>query len=377
MPEKPLVSVCTTFFRAERYIYRVLESVLQQTYANVELVVVDGASTDGSAEIVKQYAARDPRITYVRVEEGTFPERLRKSFELAHGKFVMMIGADDWIARDYIEKGIETFEEFPDAAGVIPRLVSLLEDKPDHFILENEVFGEFSRPKAYPASWFAKEMYRPTHLYISALALIRKEDAVASFNYFLTHYPTSEAVTPELRSLFTQGFGIDAVMFLEILSRHERFIFSSALCHLKTMGGQTIHFDLGQESLTKVLTHYYQYLTTFSFMYKAKWPSFYRGMKLFLGTEALTSLFIRFIRTGPRKFFADIQQGKSESRRFFKEFSWIERVVCSVRAVGRLGRRGLEFLLRRLRKGGVQSKDQRDYFSRNYFLDASGNFTAN
>jgi glycosyltransferase involved in cell wall biosynthesis len=379
MNDQPLVSVCTTFKTAERYIYRVLESVLRQTYANVELVVVDNVSEDGSADVVKRYAAKDSRVVYVRNETDIgFPESLKKSFELARGKFVMMIGADDWLAKDYIEEGVKAFEAFPDAAGIIPRLITLREGQPDHFTLESETFAEFTPPRAYPAGWFAERMYRPTHLYISALALIRKEDAVASFRYFLAHHRdnASPLISAELRDMFRRGFGIDAIMFLEILTRHKRFVFASSLHHMKTTGGQTIHFDLGQESLAKVVAHYWSYLFTFMVMYKSKWPAYYRGVKIFFGAEVLSSIALRLLRRGPRTFFADWNRAKGEIVIFFSDFSSFELAGAALGALGRMVRRAAAYGARKIRGKAAKTESGKKYFNGEHFLDASGTFVA-
>ena len=126
----PLVSICTTFFNAERYIFRILESGINQTYQNIEIVIVDDASTDDGEKVIREYAARDPRVKYFRNKERTnIAECFLKMSHLANGNFAMILGADDWLKKDYVENGIRTFLKNPDIAGVIPDSISLFEDK--------------------------------------------------------------------------------------------------------------------------------------------------------------------------------------------------------------------------------------------------------
>ena len=62
----PTLSVGLPVYNGERYLAESLDALLAQTYADFELIISDNASTDGTAEICREYAARDPRIRYVR-----------------------------------------------------------------------------------------------------------------------------------------------------------------------------------------------------------------------------------------------------------------------------------------------------------------------
>ena len=64
-PSKPKISVLMPVYNVEKYLRASIDSVLNQTLSDIELICVDDASTDGSADILREYAAKDPRVKLV------------------------------------------------------------------------------------------------------------------------------------------------------------------------------------------------------------------------------------------------------------------------------------------------------------------------
>ncbi|WP_128293755.1 glycosyltransferase family 2 protein [Afifella aestuarii] len=108
----PLFSVIIPCWNAEKTIAATLRSVLDQTLADWEVIVIDDGSTDGSAEILAEFAARDRRITYRTVENGG-PSRARNlgAIELAKGRYIAFLDADDLWAADKLEIMAARFAE--------------------------------------------------------------------------------------------------------------------------------------------------------------------------------------------------------------------------------------------------------------------------
>ncbi len=99
-PEKPLVSIITPVLNCEVHLEQTILSVLNQTYDNVEYIVVDGGSTDGSLGIIRKY---DDRIDYwVRERDEGISDAFNKGIRLSGGDFIGIIGADDWYDPDAI-----------------------------------------------------------------------------------------------------------------------------------------------------------------------------------------------------------------------------------------------------------------------------------
>lgn len=102
----PLVSVTMPAYNAERFIGAALESVLSQTYRNIEVLVVDDGSTDGTADIVLRFAARDPRVILLRqLNKGVAAAR-NAAIRAARGAFIAPIDSDDVWSPQKIEKQV-------------------------------------------------------------------------------------------------------------------------------------------------------------------------------------------------------------------------------------------------------------------------------
>lgn len=118
MVGKPLVSVVIPLYNKKQYIQRAIDSVLRQSYANFEIVVIDDGSTDSSPEIVRSIA--DPRIClFVQQNAGEGMTRDRGIRE-ASGEYIALLDADDEWLPGFIESGLKLFMDFPEigAAGL-------------------------------------------------------------------------------------------------------------------------------------------------------------------------------------------------------------------------------------------------------------------
>jgi len=97
------VSIIIPIYNAENYIDRSLESICNQTYQNLEIILVDDGSTDNSGKCCEQWALKDSRIrTYHQKNSGVSVAR-NTGLELASGEYVMFVDADDWIAKDMVQ----------------------------------------------------------------------------------------------------------------------------------------------------------------------------------------------------------------------------------------------------------------------------------
>jgi len=95
-------SVIVPVYNAENYLHKLVESVLQQTYKDYELILVDDGSTDGSYALMKQYAKRYDRIK-AYTKENTGPGMTRKfGFEKATGDLLFFVDSDDWITNSTV-----------------------------------------------------------------------------------------------------------------------------------------------------------------------------------------------------------------------------------------------------------------------------------
>lgn len=99
-----LISVIVSIYNAETYLNRCLESILKQTYKELEIILIDDASTDNSIQICKEYANRDKRITIIHSVQNLGVSHTRnKGLDAANGEYVAFVDADDTIEENFIE----------------------------------------------------------------------------------------------------------------------------------------------------------------------------------------------------------------------------------------------------------------------------------
>ncbi|WP_028062470.1 glycosyltransferase family 2 protein [Solirubrobacter soli] len=110
-----------TYNRRDR-LARAIESVLAQTHTDLELIISDNASTDGTEELCREVAARDPRVRYVRhaANRGS-TENFNFLFAELRDEYVMVLGDDDWIDPGYVEACLDVLLAHPDTAVVVGR----------------------------------------------------------------------------------------------------------------------------------------------------------------------------------------------------------------------------------------------------------------
>jgi len=112
---KPLVSILIPVFNRETLISETIESAINQTYENIEIIVVDNNSTDGTWEILKCYSQKDKRIKIYRNQENIGPvKNWRRCLEYAKGEYAKFLWSDDLIAPEFIEKTLPYLIDNPD-----------------------------------------------------------------------------------------------------------------------------------------------------------------------------------------------------------------------------------------------------------------------
>ena len=109
MSDAPAVSVCIPAYRGARHIGEAIESVLAQTFTDFELLVLDDASPDNTAEVVLRY--RDPRIRFLRNERNAGVQaNWNRCLELARGRYFKLLPQDDLLAADCLARQVEVLE---------------------------------------------------------------------------------------------------------------------------------------------------------------------------------------------------------------------------------------------------------------------------
>ncbi len=112
----PLISVVTPVFNDRNYIEKCIQSVLSQDYGNIEHVIVDGGSIDGTLETIKTYADRFPnKIRFVSEPDRGAGDAWNKGCKMTKGHILGLLGADDFYAPGAIKTIVNFFREHPQA----------------------------------------------------------------------------------------------------------------------------------------------------------------------------------------------------------------------------------------------------------------------
>ena len=100
---KPLISVIVPIYNVEKYLPQCIESILRQTYTNLEIILVDDGSPDSCPQICDDYAAKDSRIKVIHQANSGVSAARNSGLKIAKGKYIGFIDGDDYIEPDMYE----------------------------------------------------------------------------------------------------------------------------------------------------------------------------------------------------------------------------------------------------------------------------------
>jgi glycosyltransferase involved in cell wall biosynthesis len=123
LPAKPLVSILISNYNYARYIGESIQSALQQTYSNLELIVCDDGSTDGSGGVIAQYARKDPRVRLIRKANGGQASGLNAAFAASRGAILSLLDSDDLFLPRKVERIVADFQAHPDCGFGVHRVI--------------------------------------------------------------------------------------------------------------------------------------------------------------------------------------------------------------------------------------------------------------
>lgn len=107
MKDLPLISIIIPVYNVEKYLRKCLDSVVDQTYTNLEMICVNDGSPDHSLNILEEYAARDKRIKIISQENTGLSGARNTGLEHATGDYILFVDSDDWIDLDTCEKALQ------------------------------------------------------------------------------------------------------------------------------------------------------------------------------------------------------------------------------------------------------------------------------
>jgi glycosyltransferase involved in cell wall biosynthesis len=144
----PKVSVICLCFNHGDYVVESMTSVLNQTYQNYELIVVDDGSSDDSAEVIERFTSQYPQIKFIRLANN---QGVCKAFNIglasSTGDFIIDLAADDLLLPQRLEKGIQTFDLLSDKYGVIFSDAEWIDKQGKHLYFHSAKFPHHTIPQ--------------------------------------------------------------------------------------------------------------------------------------------------------------------------------------------------------------------------------------
>lgn len=103
MKNKPMISVIVPVYNVEKYIKKGIESLLAQSYQNIEIILVDDGSPDNSSAILDQYAKKDNRIKVLHQKNQGVSTARNNGIKISNGEYILFVDGDDYVRKDYVE----------------------------------------------------------------------------------------------------------------------------------------------------------------------------------------------------------------------------------------------------------------------------------
>lgn len=101
---KDLVSVVVPIYNVEKYLRKCIETIVNQTYNNIEIILVNDGSTDNCLQICNDFKQKDKRIKVINKENGGLSDARNTGLKNAHGKYICFIDSDDYVHENYVEE---------------------------------------------------------------------------------------------------------------------------------------------------------------------------------------------------------------------------------------------------------------------------------
>lgn len=101
--KQPLISIIVPIYKVELYLARCLNSIIHQTYSNLEIILVDDGSPDKCGDICEEYKLQDSRIRIIHKENGGLSDARNAGLDISTGEYIALVDSDDWVAPNYIQ----------------------------------------------------------------------------------------------------------------------------------------------------------------------------------------------------------------------------------------------------------------------------------
>lgn len=118
-----LISVIVPVYNVEKYLRKCIDSIINQTYTNLEIILVDDGSPDNCGKICDEYSKKDNRIKVIHKENGGLSDARNVGIKSAKGKYITLIDSDDYVTKDYVEFLYQLIKKYNAKVSVCKHIV--------------------------------------------------------------------------------------------------------------------------------------------------------------------------------------------------------------------------------------------------------------
>lgn len=175
-----MISILLTSYNYEKFIGKTIQSVINQTYTDWELIIVDDGSTDNSLNIIKEFAQKDSRIKYFTHPDNSnkgLVNSIKAGLEKTNGEWIVFLESDDLITPDNIEKKVNIINKYKDKVNLIFNDCELFGDEKVIKDLEKafNITRKKVNSKTYPANMFY-DFYTVNLIFTLSSIMVKKSD---------------------------------------------------------------------------------------------------------------------------------------------------------------------------------------------------------
>jgi glycosyltransferase involved in cell wall biosynthesis len=150
LPAEPLVSILVSNYNYARYIGESIQSALDQTYSNIELIICDDGSTDDSVSVIGEFERKDPRVRFIRKGNGGQASGFNAAFAASQGDIITLLDSDDLFLPRKVERIVADFQAHPDSGFSVHRVIRMSADRRRQ--------GVWPMSAPLPSGWYGERL---------------------------------------------------------------------------------------------------------------------------------------------------------------------------------------------------------------------------
>ena len=160
-PWRPLVSIITVTYNSGKFLENTINSVLEQSYRNIEYIIVDGGSTDSTISIIRSYSSKISKWSS-EPDLGIY-DAMNKGIMRSSGEIIGIINSDDWYETNAVELAVQAFHDFPDTCVVHGNMKMYSENTCPLYVLQPSLNNKnlwYSMTLNHPTCFLRKRIYQ-------------------------------------------------------------------------------------------------------------------------------------------------------------------------------------------------------------------------